>query len=106
MNDTVKNPWFECIYRVLNICRFSNIWQQQENVNEKWIKNAIAQRLKDKFIQTWSNDMFNSSKAKIYKTFKLDIGCEKYKEKIPPKFRTFEISYYNSPPSSREWRLD
>ena len=48
---------------------FSNIWQQQENVNEKWIKNAVAQRLKNQFIQTWSNDMFNSSKGKIYINF-------------------------------------
>ena len=52
MNDTVKNSWFECIHRVFYICGFSNIWQQQENVYEKWIKNAVAQRLKDQFIQT------------------------------------------------------
>ena len=51
-NDTFKNPWFECIHRVLNICGFSNIWHQQKHVNEIWIKNAVAQRLKDQFIQT------------------------------------------------------
>ena len=84
MNVTVKNPWFECIYRVLNVCGFSIIWQQQENVNEQWIKNAVAQRLKGQFIKTWSNDMFNSPKGK----FKLYFGCEKYLEKLPPKFRT------------------
>lgn len=92
-NDTVKNPWFECIHRVLNICGFSNIWHQQKHVNEKWIKNAVAQRLKDQFIQTWSNDMFNSSKGKIYRTFKLDFGCEKYLEKLPKKFRTILLKF-------------
>ena len=85
----LKNPGSN-VFRVLNICGFSNIWQQQEHVNEKWIKNAVAQRLKDQFIQTWSNDMLNSSKGKIYSTFKLDFGCEKYLEfrTILLKFRT------------------
>ena len=87
------NSWFECIHIVLNICGFSNIWQQQEPVNEKWIKNAVAQRLKDQFIQTWSNDMFNSSKGKINRTFKLDFGCEKYLEKLPKKFRTILLKF-------------
>ena len=31
--DTVKNPWLECIHRILNMCGLSNIWQQQQNVN-------------------------------------------------------------------------
>ena len=63
--ETGHSQNFTCV----NICDFSNIWQQQENVNEKWIKNAVAQRLKDQFTQTWSNDMFNSSKGKIYRPF-------------------------------------
>ena len=89
LNDTVKNPWFECIHRILNICGFSNISQKQENVNEKWIKKIVAQRLKDQFIQTWSNGMFNLPKGKIYRTFKLDFGCEKYLEKLPQNLELF-----------------
>ena len=91
LNDTVKTPWYDCIHRILNTCSFSNIWQQQENVNKKWIKNAVTQRLKDQFIQTRSNDMFDSSKGKIYRTFKLDFRREKYLEKQPPKIRNFVL---------------
>ena len=103
MNDTDKNPWFECIHRVLNICGFSNIWQQQENFIEKWIKNAVAKRLKDQFIQTWSNGMFNSSKGKIYRTFKLDFGCEKYLEKIYNYSLKFRTANHRLPVETGRW---
>ena len=45
------------------------------------------------FIQTWSNDMVNSSKGKIYRTFELDFGCEQYLEKQPPEFRTILLKF-------------
>ena len=45
------------------------------------------------FIQTCSNDMFNSSKGKIYRTFQLDFGCEKYLEKLSNKFRTILLKF-------------
>ena len=32
MNDTVKNLWFECIHRVLNICGFSNIYHNNKKM--------------------------------------------------------------------------
>ena len=52
--------------------------------------------MKDKFIQTWSNGMFNSSKSKIYRTFKLDFGCEKYLEKTTKIFRTTLLKFRNT----------
>ena len=33
--------------------------------------------------------MFNSSKGKLYRTFKLDFGCEKYLEKQPKNLDLF-----------------
>ena len=102
MNDTVKNPWFECIHRVLNIII---MWFfKYMALMTIFLKNAVAQKLKDQFIQTWSNDMFDSSNGKMYRTFKLYFGCEKYLEKLPDY--SFEISYYKSPPSSRDWLVE
>ena len=37
--------------------------------------------------------MFNSSKGKIYRTFKLDFGCEKYLEKLPQKIRAILLKF-------------
>ena len=37
--------------------------------------------------------MFNSFKGNIYRTFKLDFGCEKYLEKIPQKLRTILLKF-------------
>jgi hypothetical protein len=44
------------------MCGLSYVWDHQNNLNEKWIKNAVIQCLKDQFIQTWSSDVFNSLK--------------------------------------------
>jgi hypothetical protein len=48
-------------------------------------KNAVIQRLKDQFIKTWSSYVFNSSKSKICRLFKVEFGYEKHsKEKNYP----------------------
>ena len=71
-------------------------------------KKCVAQILKDKFIQTWSNGMFNSSKSKIYRTFKLDFGCKQYLEKnYPNNFRTillkFRTTNHRLPVETGKW---
>ncbi|XP_056016752.1 uncharacterized protein LOC130053469 [Ostrea edulis] len=107
LNGTVKNPWFECIQRILSMCGLSNIWNQQKNINGKWITNIVKQRLQDQFIQTWSSDMFNSSKGKIYRTFKIDFGPEKYLEKLSKKFRAnflkFRTTNHRLPIETGRW---
>ena len=75
------------------MCGLSYVWYHQNNLNEKWIKNAVIQCLKDQFIQTWSSDVFNSPKSKIYRIFKVDFGYEKYLEKLPKKLRTIFLKF-------------
>ena len=51
--------------------------------------------------------MLNSSKGKIYRTFKLDFGCEKYLEKLPKKFRIilskFRTTNHRLPVETDKW---
>ena len=51
--------------------------------------------------------MLNSSKGKIYRTFKLDFGCEKYLEKLPKKFRIilskFRTTNHRLPVETDRW---
>jgi hypothetical protein len=75
------------------MCGLSYVWYHQNNLNEKWIKNAVIQCLKDQFIQTWSSDVFNSPKNKIYRIFKIDFGYEIYLEKLPEKLRTIFLKF-------------
>ena len=59
-------------------CGFPNIWNEQGVLNVKWITHLVKQRLKDHFIQKWSNNINSSSKGHTYKIFKPIFGYEKY----------------------------
>ena len=106
-NDIIKNPWIDCIKRILDTCGFSNIWFQQDVVNVSWITNAVKQRLQDQFLQTWSSDIDNSSKGHIYKIFKQNFVIEKYITELTPKYRNiimkFRTSNHHLPVETGRW---
>ena len=103
----LKNSWLASINKILDTCGFSNIWCKQGIVNEKWITNAVRQRLKDQFIQTWSSDVFNSSKSTNYRLFKTKFGPEIYLENLPVKFRNifmkFRTTNHHLPVETGRW---
>ena len=92
-NGTINNPWFAFINRILNISGLSNIWREQGIANEKWITNAVKQSLRDQFIQTWSSDIFNSSKGTIYRIFKTIFCLETHLEILPVKLRSLFLKF-------------
>ena len=93
-NGEFKNPWLAFINRILDRCGFSNIWSEQgiNTVNEKWL-TSVRQTLKDHFIQTWSSDIFSSSKSTIYRIFKTKFGLETYLERLPVKLRSIFLKF-------------
>ena len=53
-DDSVNNPWLQCIQTIFNSCGLSYVWQNQgQNVNAKLISCIIRQNLQDQFIQQW-----------------------------------------------------
>ena len=95
-NENFKNPWIECIHNILNACGSPNIWNEHGALNVKWITNLVKQRLKDQFIQKWSNDINSSSKGHTYKIFKPIFGYEKYLDILPSKFRKILVKFRTS----------
>lgn len=53
----------------------------------KWITTIVNQRLKDKFVKIWSNDINCSSRGDVYKILKPKFGFEKYLDILPVKLR-------------------
>ena len=69
-DDSVNNPWLQCIQTIFNSCGLSYVWQNQgQNVNAKMISCIIRQNLQDQFIQQWYSDENNSSKSQVVVKF-------------------------------------
>ena len=106
-NKNFKNPLIECVHNILNACGFPNIWNEQGALNVKWITNLVKQRLKDQFIQEWSNNINSLSKGHTYKIFKPVFRHEKYLNILPTKFREildkFRTSNHRLPIVTGRW---
>jgi hypothetical protein len=59
----LEMSWIKAVKIILDSCGFSNIWENQGNVNSKWLSLSLKQNLFDKFQQKWCSDMNNSSKG-------------------------------------------
>lgn len=106
--NVYKNPWIECIERILNMCGLPNVWKDQGYcVNIKWLSIKVNQVLKDQFIQKWSSDIDGSSKGQSYKLFKHTFGVEKYVFTLPVKLRKilmkFRTSNHRLPVETGRW---
>ena len=56
----------------------SNIWLNQNSRSSVWLSNSVEQKLKDHFIQEWSEDMNPTSKDVCYRIFKTELKIERY----------------------------
>ena len=108
-DDSVNNPWLQCIQTIFNSCGLSYVWQNQgQNVNAKMISCIIRQNLQDQFIQQWYSDVNNSSKGQVYRIFKRSFGMENYLNILSPqcmkvmiKFRT---TNHHLPVETEKWQ--
>ena len=49
-------------------------------------KKSIEQKLKDQYLQVWSNEVNSSSKGLCYRMFKHDLEFENYLSQLPQNF--------------------
>lgn len=77
------------------------VWYSHNFVNIEWLTATVNQRLKDQFIQIWSNDTNCSSRGHMYKILKpnLDILPLKQRKQLI-KFRT---SNHHLPVETGRW---
>jgi len=65
------------IHNILNDTGLSNMWSQYVS-NTKWLHITVKQMFRDQFLQRWNQDIFYSSKGKIYRLFKTEHKLEQY----------------------------
>lgn len=89
------------------MCGLQYVWQNQNFVNIKWLTATVKQRLKDQFVQIWSNDINCSSRGHVYKILKPNFCFEKYLDILPVKLRKklikFRTSNHRLPVETGRW---
>ena len=83
----VKFCWIKNVKEVLNNCGMSNIWETHSFPNEKWLVNAVKQKLRDIYITNWHAQLDKTDSATSYKIFKTTFGMKNYLVTLPVKFR-------------------
>ena len=83
----VKFCWIKNVKEILNNCGMSNISETHSFPNEKWLVNAVKQKLRDIYITNWHAQLDKSDSATSYKIFKTTFGMENYLVTLPVKFR-------------------
>lgn len=82
-----ESAWLLEIKRILDSTGLSYIWLNQNvtNFSPVWIGEITKQRLKDQFIQKWTEDINTSPKCINYRVFKDTFLFEKYLVDLPPR---------------------
>ncbi len=83
-NGKYVSKWTNNIKRILDSCRMSHVWMNQEGDNIKWLKDR---RLKDQFIQKWSQELKDMLSCQLYIELKKELKFEKYFVCLPMQNR-------------------
>lgn len=99
-----KSPWIEYVQGIFNMCGLQYVNHNQNFVNIKWLTVIVNQRLKDLFIQMWSNDINCSFRGHVSQILTSNIRFEKYLD-ILPKKKLHKSSYLkpSSPCRDSSW---
>ena len=61
--QNVNFQWLTYVKGIFDECGLAYIWNSQNFINERWIKEKIKQCLCDQFQQNWNDDLQFCSKA-------------------------------------------
>ena len=80
LQESGNFKWLKRIKSIFDDTGLSFIWLRQENctVDRTWLKSVLTRRLQDQFIQTWFQEICDSSKGQFYAIFKQEFKLEKY----------------------------
>ncbi len=79
-----SSPWLLYVRDIVNECGLSYAWLNQHiNCDIDVFKNDIKNSIQDQFLQTWSRELFNSSKCINYRMFKSELQLENYFTLLP-----------------------
>ncbi|MEW8548219.1 MAG: reverse transcriptase family protein [Candidatus Thiodiazotropha sp.] len=78
LDEYGQNNWVSQVRQLLFSNGFGYIWINQHVLNPRLFILAFVQRLRDQYLQAWYNELANSSKLCLYKSYKLSYEHEMY----------------------------
>ena len=83
-----KSKWIEFIKKILEECNLNNIWTSQSFRSVEWLKSTVFSKLKNNFINRWSNELQTMTSCDRYIQFKPIFKFENYLVQLPPFSRS------------------
>ena len=77
-NSNFKSSFAENVKNIIESCGFSGFWITQSVPNPKWFSLAIAQKLKDQYMQEWATHLKTASSGTNYRLFKDTLFKSQY----------------------------
>ena len=85
--NVYKSEWLTKIKQILDDYGLSFVWNFPQSVSTKWLDRILNLRMKDVYIQTWSQECREHSKTFNYSLFKTKFGIEYYLDVLPNSYR-------------------
>ena len=84
-----NSPWLSFVKSTLLSAGFGYVWRDQKIPRTlEYFKKVFKTRLKDQYLQTWTDDVASNAKCINYRMYKSDISLEFYITFLPMKLRT------------------
>ena len=83
LHSEYQCKWITFIKNIFHETGMTDIWLNQNNIQNNQICKLIKQNLTDQFLQSWSGQLQLSSKGKNYNLFKDNINFEVYIKMLP-----------------------
>ena len=71
-------PWMVFLRKLLNDSGLSYVWDNHQEVNFSWLKNAVERNLKDQWIQKWNTQLQEKTSCSTYRLYKKNYVLEPY----------------------------
>ena len=84
--QNVNFQWLTYVNGIFDECGLTYIWNSQNFINDRWMKEKINQCLWDQFQRNWNDDLQTCSKAINHRIFKDIFGFEDYFNILDEKY--------------------
>ena len=84
--------WLKHVHTCLNNLGLTFLWHTQ-SVSENVFKNMVKQRLKDQYIQTWTNEINMNNICYNYRMFKTEFKFEQYLINLERPLRDYMLKF-------------
>ena len=84
--------WLKHVHTCLNNLGLTFLWHTQ-SISENVFKNMVKQRLKDQYIQTWTNEINMNNICYNYRMFKTEFKFEQYLINLERPLRDYMLKF-------------